>query len=192
VQPAAPVPAPSAGATTALAPVEGLRDIAMPPAVKALPPAPGWYLVGLVLLAVAFWGYRQHQRARTASRYRHEALAELEGIVEALQRPGGRHELAARLPPLLKRVALHVEPRSAVAALTGPAWLAELDRLYHGNEWSKGPGKILPRLAYGSAAALSSVPRADIDALVRLSRDFIKQHHAPRTAPGPAGGTESA
>jgi len=34
-------------------PVEGLRDIATPAPVSMLPPAPGWYVVGLVLLAVA-------------------------------------------------------------------------------------------------------------------------------------------
>lgn len=186
-----PAPSPTA---TPLAPVEGLRDIVIPPPVSWLPPAPGWYLVGLVLLAVALWGFLRHRRARAASRYRREALVELEGIVEALQRAGGRHELAARLPPLLKRVALHVEPRPAVAALSGPAWLAELDRLYRGQEWSKGPGRILPKLAYASAATLSSIPRADIDALVRLSRDFISHHHAAR-APEPASrpsGTRAA
>jgi uncharacterized protein DUF4381 len=176
-------------------PVEGLRDIATPAPVSMLPPAPGWYVVGLVLLAVALWGYGRYQRARASRRYRREALVELDGIVEALQRPGGRHELAARLPPLLKRVALHVEPRAAVAALTGAAWLAELDRLHRGHEWSKGPGKILPKLAYASAATLSSIPRADIDALVRLSRDFIDRHHAAPPAPAPApapGGAKAA
>jgi hypothetical protein len=200
VQPAAiPAVSPSPDATP-FPPVEGLRDIAVPAPVPWLPPAPGWYLVGLVLLAAAFWSYRRYQRSRAASRYRREALVELDGIVEALQRPGGRHELAARLPPLLKRVALQVEPRTAVAALTGTAWLAELDRLHHGNGWSKGPGRILPRLTYGSAASLSTIPRADIDALVRLSRDFIDRHHAaPRparvSAPAPApapGGAKAA
>jgi hypothetical protein len=159
-------------------PVEGLRDIALPGPVAMLPPAPGWYVVALALLALAFWGYGRYQRAIAASRYRREALAELESIVEALQRPGGRHELAARLPPLLKRVALQVEPRAEVAGLTGAAWLAELDRLYRGHEWSQGPGRILPRLAYASAATLSSIPRAELDALVRLSREFIRRHRA--------------
>ena len=114
-------------------------------------------------------------------------------IWEELHAKQGRWGKEARLPPLLKRVALHVEPRTAVAALTGPAWLAELDRLYRGHEWTKGPGRILPKLTYGSAAALSSIPRADIDALVRLSRDFIGRHRAaarpaqpPAPAPAPA------
>ena len=173
-------------------PVEGLRDIALPAPVALLPPAPGWYVVGLVLLAVAFWGYSRHQRARAAGRYRREALAELESLVEALQRPGGRHELAARLPPLLKRVALNVEPRAAVAALTGTAWLAELDRLHRGREWSQGPGRILPKLTYGSAATLSAIPRADLDALVRLSREFIKRHHAVAASPTPPLGRTQA
>lgn len=182
----APAPAPS---PTPFPPVEGLRDIATPQPVALLPPAPGWYFVALVLVAAAVWAYRLHLRARAASRYRREAMAELDGIVDALQRPGGRHELAVRLPPLLKRVALHVEPRAAVAALTGTAWLAELDRLHRGREWSQGPGRILPKLTYGSAATLSAIPRADIDALVRLSREFIRHHHTVAAVPAPAAST---
>ncbi|HEY5907292.1 MAG TPA: DUF4381 domain-containing protein, partial [Vicinamibacteria bacterium] len=104
------------------------------------------------------------------------ALAELDALVAALGVKGGRHQVAARLPELLKRVALHVEPRAAVASLSGAAWLAELDRLYGGQGFTKGPGRLLPRMAYGTTTFVSGVPRADIDALMRLSREWIEKH----------------
>jgi hypothetical protein len=64
-----------------------------------------------------------------------------------------------------------------VADLTGPKWLAELDRMYGGHDFSKGPGRLLPSLAYGTATFVASVPRAELDALVRLSREWLQRHH---------------
>jgi hypothetical protein len=156
--------------------VEGLKDIVQPAPVPFRPATAGWYVLLALFFLIALRAFQAYHRRRAANRYRREALAEFEGIVVALDAKGGRHELAARLPGLLKRVALHVEPRAAVAGLTGPEWLAELDRLYGGDGFSKGPGRLLPKLTYGTTASVSSVPRADIDALVRLCRDWLKKH----------------
>ena len=87
-----------------------------------------------------FWAYSRYRRRRAANLYRRQALAELDALVAALGAKGGRHQVAARLPELLKRVALHVEPRAAVAGLSGAEWLAELDRLYGGDGFTQGPG----------------------------------------------------
>jgi hypothetical protein len=159
-------------------PVEGLRDIALPAPVGLFPLAPGWYVVAALLLGLLVWAAYAYRRRRAASRYRREALAELDDIVAALDRKGGRHELAARLPALLKRVALHVEPRAAVAALSDDAWLAHLDRMYGGDAFTKGAGRLLPRLAYGTTTYVSKLQRAEIDALVRLSREWIARHRS--------------
>jgi hypothetical protein len=134
--------------------------------------------VAALLLGVLAWAVYTYRRHRAANLYRREALAELNDIVAALDRKGGRHELAARLPALLKRVALHVEPRAAVAGLTSDAWLAQLDRMYGGDAFAKGAGRLLPRLAYGSVASVSRLQRAEIDALVRLSREWIVKHRS--------------
>lgn len=171
---------------SALPPVEGLKDIVLAPSVGFFPPAPGWYVVALLLLGLAVWAVLRYRRRRAANLYRRQALAELESLVEILEHKGGRHEVAARLPELLKRVALHVEPRAAVADLTGPAWIRELDRMSGGDGFSKGPGRLLPRLAYGTATFVASVPRAELDALVRLSREWLERHHAAAPAPPPA------
>jgi hypothetical protein len=133
-------------------------------------------VVAVVALALAAWAVHAWLKRRAADLYRREALAELDSITAALDGKGGRTVLAARLPALLKRVALHVEPRAKVASLSDARWLSELDRLYGGDGFTKGPGRFLPVLAYGSAAAVSGMPRAEIDALVRLSREWIARH----------------
>jgi hypothetical protein len=186
-----PAVAPAASPTP-LAPSEGLRDIALPEPVSWMPPAPGWFVLAVLLLALAFQALRRHRARRAANLYRRQALGELDAIVASLAQKGGRYELAARLPELLKRVALHVEPRASVAALTGDAWLALLDRMYRGNEFRQGAGKILPLLTYASPAVLARVQRVEIDALVRLCREWIRGHHPVPTEPSAAGTGEKA
>jgi len=179
---------------TPFPPVEGLRDIALPQPVALWPPAPGWWVVLALLLLLAFWAWHRYARARAASRYRREALAELDSLAAVLDRGEGRAALAERLPALLKRVALHVEPRNAVASLSGAGWLAELDRMHEGSGFASGPGRILPVLSYGTDAQVAAVQRAELEALVRLSREWIRGHHAPPPAPpsAPASGDEKA
>jgi len=180
-----PPPAPEPGPTP-FPPVEGLRDISLPDPVPWWPPAPGWYALAVLLVGLGVWAYWRYRRRAAANRYRRQALAELDALVKVLEKKGGRHEVAARLPALLKRVALHVEPRASVAGLTGAAWLLQLDRMYGGTGFSKGPGRILPRLAYGTAGSISQLPRAEIDALVRLCREWIEGHQAAPEAADPA------
>jgi hypothetical protein len=157
--------------------LEGLADIVQPAPVAFLPRTVGWYVVFALLAALAVWTWSRYRRRSAANLYRRQALAELDALVTTLGTKGGRYELAARLPELLKRVALHLEPRPGVASLSGAAWLAELDRLYGGDGFSKGPGRLLPQLAYGTPQFISRVPRSDIDALVRLVRTWLERHH---------------
>jgi hypothetical protein len=171
------VPAPSPSPTP-FPPVEGLRDIALPEPIGLFPLAPGWYVLAVVLLALVAWAIRRQLARRAADLYRREALAELDAIATALDGRGARTALASRLPELLKRVALHVEPRIEVASLSDGNWLRELDKLYGGDGFTKGPGRFLPLLAYGSAAAVAALPRAEIDALMRLCRQWILELEA--------------
>ena len=179
---------PPAGPPPSPPPIEGLEDIVLPQPVPYRPNTVGWYVLFALLLALVVHLYARHRRSRAANLYRRQALHELDAIVLTLQAKGGRHGVAAQLPELLKRVALHVRPREEVASLTGAEWLAELDRMYGGTGFTKGPGRLLPRLAYGAPAFVSGVPRAELDALVRLSREWIEKHHSvARPATGQGG-----
>ena len=76
------------------------------------------------------------------------------------------------LPGLLKRVALVAYPRIDVASLTGDAWLGFLDGTLGTTDFSQGPGRVLPELAYASP----DVSDKDAAELLKLSASWIRHH----------------
>jgi hypothetical protein len=73
--------------------LDNLFDIVVPPPVSWWPPAPGWYVVGGLAIALAVWGaWRWWERWRAAA-YRRAALAELRRL-EARAADGARHDAA--------------------------------------------------------------------------------------------------
>ena len=121
--------------------LEGLNDVVVPEPVSLMPQSIGWVVLGVAVLAVlgvvALLVWRRHRR----NAYRRAALAQVQAT-----------PLVA-LPALVKRVALAAAPRAEVAALTGEAWLAFLDRTYGGNGFTNGPGRALASLSFDPAAA---------------------------------------
>lgn len=142
------VPAQEAADAQAL---EGLNDIAVPEPMSLLPQAPGWIVLGAIVIAllvtIAALVWRRYRR----NAYRREAVALVESIP------------LDSLPALVKRVALAAAPRTEVASLTGDDWLAFLDRTYGGDGFTNGPGRPL--------AALSFQPTA----LDQRSSDHLRQ-----------------
>ena len=60
-------------------PLIGLQDLALPAPPSWLPPqGPGWWLLGLLLLAALVWGAWRFRQWRRRNRYRREALEQLE------------------------------------------------------------------------------------------------------------------
>ena len=55
--------------------LEKLFDIVVPPPVPWWPPAPGWFVVGGVLLVLVFWVAWRVWRCWRAAAYRRAALA---------------------------------------------------------------------------------------------------------------------
>ncbi len=152
-------------------PLANLQEIAEPPAISYLPQTAGWAVVGgAVMLALIYIGWRiaMHRRANA---YRREALAELARI-EA-------ESLHAALPALLKRTAIAAASRPAVASLTGDDWLRFLDRSLGGDRFEKGPGKLLPRIAYAPSLP-ADVSKEDLRSLIDLSRRWIRRHDTRR------------
>lgn len=101
-------------------PLAGLRDIHLPEAVSIWPPAPGWWLllVLVVAISVGVWFWR---RARRRS-LRRAALAELFALETAHAGDADREALARGLSALLRRLALRSFGARRVAALRGADW----------------------------------------------------------------------
>jgi hypothetical protein len=143
----------------------GLRDIHAAPPPDFWPPAPGWWVLAALLLALLIaigWRLTRVLRRR---RRRARILAELDTL--STRSPD---QLASRVSTLLRRVALMCFARREVAPLTGNAWLAFLDRTGGNGAFIQGAGKVLATAPYSSAHDATGI---DSDALVALARQWI-------------------
>jgi len=124
-----------------------LRDIHSAPPPEFWPPAPGWWLLGILLMAVlvllTFYLYRRYR----LSRQRRQVLAELERL-NALDTRQQASEFTTAVSTLLRRVALMRFNRKQVASLSGMAWLRFLDDTGGGGEFSTGAGQVLAEGPY--------------------------------------------
>lgn len=149
-----------------------LRDIHLPEPVGWWPPAPGWWLllVGVpVLLALLVWLWRLLRR-KTPKKL---ALRELEAIAAS---DAEAREKIRQLAILLRRTALSVYPREAVASLVGTEWLAFLDAPMPGKGFSEGVGRLLVDAPYRRDV------QDDLAPLFALCREWIKRLPKPGKA----------
>ena len=133
-----------------------------PPPPGWWPVAPGWWVLALLLLlgtgTLLYWfGHPSRQLSRAAL---HE-LKQLENSVDDT-------ELAIELESLLRRYALAVYGREAVANLSGDSWLTFV-AAKGGAELTGETGRNLLRAAYGG--------HADIDRArwLKGARNFLRQ-----------------
>lgn len=168
-------PAQPPDAATSLA-LQKLADIAVPPPVSWMPQTWGWAVLALVVAALAVFALMRWRRRWLANRYRREALTELTLIEQRLGDPAGRAQALSAMPELLKRVALAAWPRSAVAQLSGEAWLAFLRR--HGGEqtFPERAGELLDDLEYRSAEARTGISEDDARTFAASARRWIEGH----------------
>lgn len=160
-----------------------LRDIHLPGAPALWPPAPGWWLLAVLLLVLLAWAgiaaVRRHRVHQARQRVRN-ALARIEA---GLAQDDGSAALA-ELSVLLRGQALARFPRAQVAGLTGQAWLQFLDQAGGASGFADGPGRVLATAPYQRIAP------ADLDAtaLLALVRQWLEQEKPrPPIASGNAG-----
>ena len=137
-----------------------LQDIHLPAAVHSWPPAPGWWLLLVLLLAAMLAGWRCWQRRRL----RRLALAHLNALA---RRPSDPH-LAVALSRLLRQAVISHFPADK-AGLTGQRWLDFLDRPFADRPFSTGSGRCLLDAPYRVDA------RIDSAALIALCRRWLKK-----------------
>ena len=154
--------------TPASVPSLQLRDIHVPGAAPLWPPAPGWWVVAFVILALLAWAgadaWRRHRLHRERRRVM-DALAELEADFTRDR----SNERLARIALLMRRLALSRYPRERVAGLTGAAWLRFLDESGGNGQFANGAGRVLAAAPYQR-----SVPHdMDIEGFAALVRAWV-------------------
>lgn len=153
--------------------LQNLNDIVVPAALSWWPPAPGWYVIGALLLILLLWqGTRSWSNWRN-NRYRREALAELAEIQSGRVAANG-------LPELLKRTALSAWPRSQVAALSGAEWHQFLDDSATMARFSAGAGEALDRLAYAGSGE-HGLSDGQLEDTLTAVETWLKRHRVEKT-----------
>lgn len=151
--------------------LDRLHDLALPPEVGPWPLAPGWWVVIALVVIAGAWIAQRAFVARRRSAYRREALRELD-----------RARTAIDASVVLRRCALVVLPREAVAALVGDAWA----------DWLRDRAPIaMPREVRDAFAA--DVYRLDAanddDACLAYAREWVRAHRGADERRSPAAPT---
>lgn len=147
-------------------PLAALRDIHLPAPVCPWPPAPGWWIAGLLGVGLLIGVFVLGRRWRRRTAYRRAALRELQQLADNPDHRLVVEEVAA----LVKRVAIVGCGHQQVARLTGEEWLRFLDRTGRTDQFTAGPGRALGEDRYRRAGA------ADVKTLRRLVGRWIREH----------------
>ncbi|MCB1672499.1 MAG: DUF4381 domain-containing protein [Pseudomonadales bacterium] len=156
--------------------LEQLADIHLPQAVSFWPPAPGWWLLALLVLALLGWLVARLLQARRKRRICAFALQELDGVYNAFaadlsgdgdQAGKARLMFLNQMNAVLRRVALWHFPQHNVASLSGRAWV---DFIREKGESSLMTDEIANALAEGRFQARCDV---DVEQLHKFGERWI-------------------
>ena len=153
-------------------PLAALHPLRDPLPVEWWPPAPGWWIL-LVLLTVSIaivgWMLLRRRRARA---YRRQALTQLDSLRTRYQQTQDANAYLAEANALLKSAALVAYPRRDVAASSGSRWLAFLnDGLATADQF---PEEFVNGGYRKSSLAI------DVEQLHNNASKWIKRHEAKR------------
>ena len=147
-----------------------LRDIHAAPPPAFWPPAPGWWVLAAVLLALltvlTVWGYRRYR----AYRRKRQIMHEIDQITDSYISKNNAL-FVTEISTLLRRVALQRYDRAEVAPLTGAAWLRFLDGTGGEGGFEKGVGRILEAGPYQPCTGEVSA-----DELLALARQWVSRN----------------
>lgn len=148
-----------------------LRDIHLPAPISWWPPAPGWWLLAVLAVAIVL-GLVVMVRRRQRDNWRRSALLELAQLRQQYDlQLSAPQAIVSRLSVLLRRVAISCFPREEVAMLSGDKWLAFLDRsMGEGRPFQSDKGRLLAVVPYVPDA---SIPADAMFELFTLCENWI-------------------
>ncbi len=156
--------------------LQNLHDIISPHPVAWLPPAPGWYALGLSLLLLLCRFSVYKYLAWKRNKYRREALIELDALGKELTDSTAYQQLLPQLPQLVKRTAIAAYGRSSVASLSGDDWLGFLDTTGSTHIFTQGSGQLLNACSYQPAVQLATFSREQVAGLQNAVSLWIRKH----------------
>lgn len=139
----------------------GLRDYHLPDALHWWPPAPGWWLLALLMLLALAAVWRLRRRRGRQHRAADLALRELAALRDRWAQDGDDLAFVRALAALLRRYALARWPADEAAGLSGAPWVR-----YLADKCAAAPAGVREALAGGLGRAITDLayrPAADCD-----------------------------
>ena len=143
-----------------------LKDIHLPAPIGWWPPAPGWWLLPVLILIL--WLLVRYLYRRLT---RKTAINAAETLLKSLGQQTDTLQTLTALSALLRRTALSIDDRRHVASLRGNDWLEYLDRSLPEPAFSQGIGRCLADAHYQPVVT----DDIDISALIDLCERWLKQ-----------------
>ena len=154
--------------------ITGFEPIIEPTPVSFWPPAPGWYVVGALLLLIIFFVLHIVAKRYNKNKYRRQALQELKSLV-AKSKTMTRNQLISSLNTLMKRTALEGYPRETVASLSGKEWIYFLTTSNPKADFTNKAALLLSNSVYDKSR-LENTRTQDWQELIRLCKMWIIHH----------------
>ena len=125
-------------------PLQQLRDVHLPPDPAWWPPAFGWWLLAVLVIAAVIWLIRKAilaHRKRAPIRSAKALLGDMYAAYEAGQLSAV--EFLHQSNELLKRLLVRAFGRQEYARMSGDPWLRELDHVSCSDDFTAGSGRVL-------------------------------------------------
>ena len=146
-----------------------LRDIHGAAPVPWWPPAPGWWVLGVLVLALLGWLFLRLLARLKVRQRRRQMLAWIDHLNANIDPRRDPQAYLATLNRIFKLVALRAFPERQCAALNGHAWTDFLEE-----KMQKSPSaELLKVLASGP---YDPAPVFDPEQLSGLTRSWIRQY----------------
>lgn len=144
-----------------------LKDIHLPPDVSIWPPAPGWWILAVVLLLILVFFGTWIRRSFARKKPKTEAIRLLNNLQDRQNNTDDTQVIFRDLSQLLRRSALTFCKEENVASLHGAAWLEFLDRTGKTTKFTQGEGHVFGMEVY------KQNPEIEIDVLFPLVKKWI-------------------
>ena len=146
-----------------------LRDVHLPQAISWWPPAVGWWILLVLIIALLTllsWRTVRHIRQ---NRYRKLAQTELQKSYLQWQQNADTTSYLQGANAILKRILIHLEGATLVPSATGEVWVAMLNSYVH-QPLSEASSQALAKGSY------QPNPDADIAELHQQLSNWIRAH----------------
>jgi hypothetical protein len=152
-----------------------LKDIHLPDSILWWPPAPGWWVLGVVLITFLFlmllllpklWRWLRYKPVRSLS------LKEFYLIKQSHQQQADQKQTLQAITTLLRRTVMSKSGRIGHAGVVGDDWINQLNQMSQKDCFTQAQGKLLKHGRY--QPAIEGQNKADIDSLLQSCENWIK------------------